>query len=216
MTKPPLLILLCAPRGFCAGVNPRHRRRRAGPVDLRSSGLRPSRDRAQQIRGGILEEEGGHLRRGTRRDPADRCAGDLLRPRRAQGHPDRGQRPQVLRHRRDLPAGDQGPSRGGTAFPPRPHHHPGGPRRPSRSRRHAGPAPRRRRDPGREHRRRASAGGRGLARVPGAEARLRDTDDAVGGRHARHRGDAEAALPRTSSAPTRKTSATPPRTGRTP
>ena len=44
-------MLLCSPRGFCAGVDARHRDRRAGARALRRAGLCPPRDRPQPLRG---------------------------------------------------------------------------------------------------------------------------------------------------------------------
>ena len=51
MSKPPLEILLAAPRGFCAGVVQGDRHRRAGAERSWRARLCAPRDRPQQIRG---------------------------------------------------------------------------------------------------------------------------------------------------------------------
>ena len=138
VTKPPLDILLCAPRGFCAGVVRAIDAVEKALQPAWRAGLCPPRDRAQQIRGRIAEAEGRGLRR--RAVGGARCdaPGDLLGPWRAEIGAGRGAGARALRHRRDLPAGDQGASRGRGPSQARPPHPARRPCRPSRGHRHDG------------------------------------------------------------------------------
>ena len=77
-----------------------------------AAGLCAPRDRPQPLRGREPQGQGRGLRRGARRDPRNRRAGDLLRPRRAEIDSGGGARTQLLRARRHLPLGHQGPPRG--------------------------------------------------------------------------------------------------------
>ena len=85
LAKPPLDILLCAPRGFCAGVDRAIQIVELALEKYRRAGLCPPRDRPQPLRRRQPQGEGRRLRRGARRDPGDRPAGDLLRAWRRQG-----------------------------------------------------------------------------------------------------------------------------------
>ena len=71
--KPPLKIVLCSPRGFCAGVVARDRHRRTGAQELWRAGLCAPRDRPQPLCRGGAEGQGRGVRRGTRRDPRRRA-----------------------------------------------------------------------------------------------------------------------------------------------
>ena len=194
MTKPPLDILLCAPRGFCAGVVRAIDAVERALARLWRAGLCPARDRPQQVRGREPEAEGRGLRARARRDARRHRAPVIFS---AHGVPKSvprgGRRAAALRHRRDLSARHQGASRG---------------RDPSQARDgtsssigHAG-HPEVVGTMGQlpqgaitlvetlERRRNARAGRRG-------QPRLCDADDAVGRRHARDRRGAEARAFRT-------------------
>ena len=129
---------------------------RAGAQALRRTGLCPPRDRPQPLRGGKPEGQGRGFRRGTRRNPRHRRAGDLLRPRRAEVDPGGIAAPELLPSRRHLPAGDQGAPRGRNPPQARPQHPPDRPCRASRGGRHARPVAGRRDHAGADRR-----GGRG-------------------------------------------------------
>ena len=211
MTKPPLDILLCAPRGFCAGRRARHRCGGAGLGDPWRAGLCPARDRPQQIRGREPAAEGRGFCRRARRGAGWRCPGDFLGPRRAEiGAAEAAQRAAALRHRRHLSAGDQGPPRGQLPPQARAAHPADRPCRPPGGRRHHGPASRRRHDPagdGRGYRGADPPRTNNLAFVTQTTLSVDDTSEMVA--------RAEGSGIRRSSGRTRKTSATPPPTGRT-
>ena len=102
-----------------------------------------------------LRERGGDLRgRARRHDPRGRRH-RVLRPRRLAGRPRRRRAPLPAHDRRDLPAGDQGPPRGGEVRRRRLHDRADRPRRPRGGRGHDGGgarAHRARRDRGRRRR----------------------------------------------------------------
>ena len=122
----------------------RDRHGRAGARPLRRAGLCAPRDRAQPLCGREPQGQGRDLRRGARRDSRHRRAGDLFRPRRAEIDPGRGAEAQLLRARRHLPAGHQGPSRGRDPPQARARDRADRPCRPSRGGRNDRPAPGRR------------------------------------------------------------------------
>ncbi len=145
------------PRGFCAGVGPRHPDRRAGDREVRRAGLCAPRDRPQPPCGRPPEGAGRGVRRGAGRVP-DGPAGGVLRPRGAQVGAGRGAGAADALPRRHLPAGLQGARRGPAPPRRRPRDRADRPRRPPRGGRHHGPAAGRRGDPDRD--------GRGRPRVP--------------------------------------------------
>ncbi len=195
-SKPRLDVQLCAPRGFCAGV--------VRAIDAVEQALLiygpPVYVRHEIVHNKYVVE--GLRRKGAvfvdelAEVPADRGARDLLGPWRAEVGAGGGGRAQAVRHRRDLPAGDQGSSRGRGPLPARPHGRSRRPCGPPRGRGHDGPVARWRRLPGGDDRRcRAALAARSR------EARLRDADDAVRRRHARDRRGAARALPGDRRAP---------------
>ena len=165
------------------------RDRRAGARAERAAGLCPPRDRPQPARRRRVARQGRGVRRGARRGARRRARG-VLGAWRAQGDPGRGQAPQPVVRRRDLPAGQQGPSRRRAALPARPHRAADRPQRPSRGGRHDGPAAQGRRDPGRDRR-----AGRDASRARPEPARLCHPDHAVAARDREHPRGAQAALP---------------------
>ena len=134
--KPPLKVLLCSPRGFCAGVVraidtvEQALARYGAPVYVRHE-IVHNRYVVESLQG-----QGRDLRRGARRDSRHRRAGDLLRPWRAEIGPGRGAKAQLLRARRHLSAGHQGASRGRDPSQARPRDRADRPCRPSRGGRH--------------------------------------------------------------------------------
>ena len=172
--------------GSCAPSTPSSgRSRRYG-----AAGLCAPRDRAQQVRRREPEGEGRGVRARARRGPGRPTAPVIFS---AHGVPKSvPRRPparRALRHRRHLPAGHQGAPRGRDPSQARPPHRAGRPCRPSRGRRHHGPAAAGRHHAGRDGRRVASA-----RRAGRRQPRLRDADDALGRRHARDRRGPEGAL----------------------
>ena len=211
MTKPPLHILLCAPRGFCAGV--------IRAIDAVEQALRiygpPVYVRHEIVhnkyvveslkkKGAIFVEELDEI--------PTTSAPVIFSAHGAEGHSARGVVTGTVRHRRHLSAGHQGASRGGTASSARPQDHPGRARRTSGGGWHARAIAGRCGHPGREHNRRASACRRTRARTRGPAAGLRHPDDPLGRRHAGHRRGAEAAFSPISPDRIARTSATPPPT----
>ena len=110
--KPKLHVFLCAPRGFCAGV--------VRAIDAVEEALRihgaPVYVRHEIVhnkyvveglkaKGAIFVEELDEVGRYDE-------AGDFFRAWRAEIDPERRQSPQNLCHRRDLPTGHKGSSRG--------------------------------------------------------------------------------------------------------
>ena len=153
-TKPPLRVILCAPRGFCAGVVRAIDVVERALADLWLPGLCAPRDRAQQNM--------SSTRSGPRASSSSRSSSEAP----AGPHPvifsahgvakavlEEAQSAQPLHHRRHLPAGDQGASRGAGAFQARPADHSHRPCRASGGDRHDGAIAARRGDAG-EHDRR--------------------------------------------------------------
>ena len=170
---------------------------RARPRAPRRARVRPQGDRPQQARGLAAARPRRRVRGRRARGPHGRGDG-VLRPRRgAQRARQRG-RARPAHHRRDLPAGDQGPQGGPEVRPRRLHDRPRRPRRPRGGRGHDGRGARAHR-PGRDR------GGRGPARdrQPG-QGRLHLADHAVGGRDARHHRPPARAFPQRRRAPHRR------------
>ena len=157
-TKPPLKVLLCSPRGFCAGVVraidsvEQALKRYGAPVYVRHE-IVHNRYVVESLKakGAIFVEE-------LDRNPGHQGAGDLLRPRGAEVDSRGVQAAQFLPLRRHLPAGHQGPSRGRNPPQARPRDRADRPRRPSRGGRHARPVAGRRDHAGADRR-----GGRGAS-----------------------------------------------------
>ena len=188
--KPPLKIVLCSPRGFCAGV--------VRAIDTVERALTiygaPVYVRHEIVHNRYvvdsLQDQGRDFRRGTGRNPRQyQRAGGVFGPRGSQIGAGGRAGAQFLLAGRHLPAGHQGAPRGGDPFQARPRNPADRAFPPSGSGRHA---------------RAAAAGGgdadrdRGRCRDLHAEgsqqSRLRDADDAVDRRHRRDRRDAEGAL----------------------
>ncbi len=207
--KPPLKIVLCSPRGFCAGV--------VRAIDTVERALTiygaPVYVRHEIVHNKYvvdsLRTKGRDFRRGIGRDPRQyQRAGGIFRPWGAEIGSRRRPRPQFLLAGRHLPAGHQGAPGGGDPFQARPGNPADRAFAPSGSGRHARPIACRRGDADRDRGRRQDLYAEG-SQQPG----FRDADDAVDRRHRRNRGVAEGPVSRTSPARTRKTSATPPPTG---
>ena len=181
--KPKLRVILCSPRGFCAGVDARHRRRRArAEAATARRSMSATRSSTTNTWSNALKAQGRGLRRGARRGAGRRRAGDLLRPRRAAS------RCRPRRQARNLFAIDatcplvtKVHREAERALQARPPDHADRPCRPSGGGRHHGPAAAGRDHAGRRPRRRRGARRPGRARQP----RLRHPDDAVGRRHPR-------------------------------
>ena len=109
----PEKLLLAAPRGYCAGVD-RAVQTVERALELHGAArLRAQGDRPQQARRRAAARARRDLRRRARRlDPRGRDHG-LLRPRRVAGRARRRRAPRPADDRRDVPAGHQGPPRGG-------------------------------------------------------------------------------------------------------
>ena len=179
--KPPLKVMLCSPRGFCAGVV------RAieivelalalygAPVYVRHEIVHNKYVvESLKRKGAVFVEELDEI--------PDTDAPVIFS---AHGVPKsvpaEASARNLLRHRRDLPAGHQGASRGRDPFPARPRDRADRPCRPPRGDRHHGPAAAGRGRPRRDRRRMR----RLFAPDESRQARLRHADDAVGRRHAR-------------------------------
>ena len=188
--KPPLKVLLCSPRGFCAGVVraidsvEQALKRYGAPVYVRHE-IVHNRYVVESLKakGAIFVEELSEIP--DTQAPVIFSAHGV-----PKSIPEESQAPQLLPLRRHLPAGDQGPSRGRDPPQARPRDRADRPRRPSRSGRHARPAAGRRADAGADRR-----GGRGLPAARRQQACLCDADHAVARRHRRHRRRAQAPLP---------------------
>ena len=155
--KPPLKVLLCSPRGFCAGVVraidsvEQALKRYGAPVYVRHE-IVHNRYVVESLKakGAIFVEELSEIP--DTEAPVIFSAHGV-----PKSIPEESQAPQLLPLRRHLPAGDQGPSRGRDPSQARPRDRADRPRRPSRSGRHARPAA-----GGRHHAGADRRGGRGL------------------------------------------------------
>ena len=207
-TKPPLTLLIAAPRGFCAGVD---RAIRIVELALERYGA-PVYVRHEIVHNKFVvdepEGEGRGLRARAGRG-AGRRAGRLLRPRRAQGGAGQGAgaRPQLSR--RHLPARLQGPSPGRAADRAGPPHLVRRPCRPSRGDRHLRPGAGRADDPDRDRRGRRDRSSPPIrtASPSSPRPRFRSTTPPRSSRSC-------AAASRASRRRAARTSATPPRTAR--
>ena len=143
MPGPKLHILLCAPRGFCAGVERAIQvveealERFGAPVYVRHE-IVHNRYVVESLKakGAVFVEELEEI-------PESGPAGRLLRARRVEEGARGRREPQHLRARRHLPARLQGPQGSDPALPPRPRDRARRPCRPSRGGGHDGPASRR-------------------------------------------------------------------------
>jgi len=114
--KPQLKVMLCSPRGFCAGVVraidtvERALAIYGKPVYVRHE-IVHNRYVVESLRqkGAVFVEELDEI-------PDTRCAGDLLGPRRAKIRTGRGRQPQAAGHRCHLSARHQGSSGGRNSF----------------------------------------------------------------------------------------------------
>ena len=207
---PPLQVLLCSPRGFCAGVvraidrSSRRSRSTAPPVYVRHEIVHNRYVvESLQAKGAIFVEELDEI--------PDTDAPVIFS---AHGVPKsvpaEAQRAQLVRARRHLPAGHQGAPRGRDPSQARPRDRADRPCRPPGSGRHHGPVAARRGHAGRDRRGRRSVSRRAtpskLAYVTQTTLSVDDTAEIVE--------RAASAASRRSSARTRKTSATPPPTAR--
>ena len=149
----PSKLLLAAPRGYCAGVDRAVQTVERALDALRRAGLRPQGDRPQQARG----RAAARARRDLRRRARDEVPEGAMTVFSAHGVVARGPRggraPQPAHDRRDLPAGDQGPRRGGQVRRRGLHDRPHRPRGPRGGRGHDGRG-------ARAHRARRDRGGR--------------------------------------------------------
>ena len=188
---------------------PRDPHRRTGDREARRAGLCPARDRPQQVRRRYAE--GARARCSSRN--STRCPTACRWCSRAHGVPKAVPAKAAERgldlSRRDLPAGQQGPSPGRTAGRGGPAYRVHRPCRPSRGDRHVRPGARRVDDAGRDRRR-----CRGVRAGRSRQSRVPDADDAVGRRHRGSRRGAAAPLSRRSRRRAARTSATRRRTAR--
>ena len=188
----------------------RHRIGRAGARDLRRRrSMCATRSSTTATWSRACAPRARFSSRSSTRFPRPSAPVDFLRPWRAACGSGGGGAAQSVRARRHLSAGHQGASRGRDPSPARARDRADRPRRPSGSDRHHGPIAGRRGHAGRDARRR-----RQLRAARRRQARLRDADHAVGRRHRGDRRARSSSAFRRSSVRTRKTSATPPPTGR--
>ena len=189
--KPKLRVVLCSPRGFCAGVT------RA--IDVVETALKlhgaPVYVRHEIVHNKYvvdsLKAKGAIFVKELDEAPAGAAPVIFSAHGVPKSVPAEAERPRPQRDRRHLPAGHQGASRGAGAFQARPPHHPDRPRRPSRSRRHARPTCRRARSRWSANRAEVEA----LEVAGGQGTRLCHPDDALGRRHARRDRGAESEVP---------------------
>ena len=211
--KPPLKVLLCSPRGFCAGVDPRHPDRRAGAQALRRAGLCPPRDRAQPLRGrGPARPRARSSSRSSTKSRDTDGAGGLLRPRRAEVGAGGGRSARNFFYLdATCPLVSKVHSEAEIHHTPRPRDRADRPCRPSRGGRHAWASCRT--APSRWSR--PSTDAEALRAARSRQPRLRHADHAVGRRHRRdRRARCKRRFPDDRRRRTRKTSATPPPTAR--